>query len=93
MEIGMTRTARTSQGLAGALFDELDKLVNGESTPQMARAKAAVAGTIVAISRLEIDFARFVAQTRTKDGRLPAIQMAGIEYQGDQQQPQSTNVS
>jgi hypothetical protein len=52
---------RTSAGLAAVMFDELDALKAGTSTPQAARAKASIANTIVGISRLEMDFARFVA--------------------------------
>lgn len=61
----MTTTIdRTSRGLASAMFDELDALRNGKSTPQQARAKAAIANTICTISRLEMDFARFVSAER-----------------------------
>ena len=55
---------RTSRGLAREMFDELELLKSGDSTPQMARAKASAANTIIAIARLEMDFARFVPSTR-----------------------------
>jgi len=55
---------RTSAGLAGAMFEELEALRSGSSTPQQARAKASIANTICAISRLEMDYARFVAAER-----------------------------
>jgi hypothetical protein len=53
---------RTSRGLAQAMFEELDLLRNGESTPQQARAKASVANTVCALSRVEMDFSRFVTE-------------------------------
>lgn len=71
---------RTSRGLAGMMFDELDALKEGQSTPQQARAKAAIANTICSISRLEMDYARFVASERADDSSLPALPMgAAIE--------------
>lgn len=59
--------AKTSRGLAQAMFEELELLRAGESTPQQARAKASIANTICTISRLEMDFARFVTTTRADD--------------------------
>ena len=56
---------RDSKGLVKIMFDELEKLDNGESTPQQARSKSAVANTIIAIKRLEMDFARFVTDSRS----------------------------
>lgn len=56
---------RNSRGLANAMFEELELLRKGESTPQQARAKASIANTICTISRLEMDFARFVTSAKT----------------------------
>lgn len=61
------RLEKTSRGLAQAMFEELEMLRNGESTPQQARAKASVANTICTISRLEMDFARFVSVDRAEE--------------------------
>ena len=58
---------KTSRGIAAAMFEELELLRAGKSTPQMARAKSSIANTICAVSRLEMDFARFVSSTRAKD--------------------------
>ena len=58
--------ARNSRGLAQAMFEELDLLRGGKSTPQQARAKASIANTICTISRLEMDFARFVSSARAE---------------------------
>lgn len=70
--------ARTSRGLAAAMFEELELLRNGESTPQQARAKASIANTICVISRLEMDFARFVTAVRAgdEDNGMKALPMA-----------------
>lgn len=71
---------RTSTGLASAMFDELDALTNGKSTPQQARAKAAIANTVVSISRLEMDYARFVSDSRSGVGGscLPSLPMGKL---------------
>ena len=62
----MTEVDKTSRGLANAMFEELELLRSGKSTPQQARAKASIANTICAISRLEMDYARFVAAARAE---------------------------
>lgn len=64
----LVTTETTSRGLTRAMFEELDLLRKGESTPHQARAKASVANAIIAITRLEIDFARYVADSRTEKG-------------------------
>ena len=72
----MSNIVRSSKGLANALFDELDALTKGDSTPQMARSKAAIANTICAVTRLEMDYARFVNQERgTEENALKALPM------------------
>ena len=61
---------RTSRSLSNMMFEELESLNAGKSTPQQARSKAAVANTIIGISRLEMEYARFVALERSdNDGR------------------------
>lgn len=57
---------RTSKGLSNTLFNELEKLRSGESTPQQSRSVAALANTICAVSRLEMDYARFVSLERAE---------------------------
>lgn len=73
----MNEVEKTSRGLAKAMFEELDNLRRGESTPQQARAKASIANTICTISRLEMDFARFVSAARadTDDNGMKALPM------------------
>jgi hypothetical protein len=63
----VTAIEKTSRGLAGAMFEELELLRSGKSNPQQARAKASIANTVCTISRLEMDFARFVAGVKTDE--------------------------
>ncbi|RLA18265.1 MAG: hypothetical protein DRQ62_13915 [Gammaproteobacteria bacterium] len=72
----LTKIEKTSRGLATAMFEELELLRSGESTPQQARSKASIANTICTISRLEMDFARFVTDSRGEDQRMKALPMA-----------------
>lgn len=65
--MGNKDKTRDSRSLANMMFDELDALRDGKSTPQQARAKAAVANTIISVSRLEMDYARFVAEGRSDE--------------------------
>lgn len=69
---------RSSRGLSTALFNEFEALERGESTPQQARAKASIANTIISLSRLEMDFARFVADSRadSETKSLPSLNLA-----------------
>jgi hypothetical protein len=66
---------RTSAGLATAMFEELDSLTEGTSTPQQARAKAAIVNTIISTTRLEMDYARFVADQRGEEGALKPLSL------------------
>lgn len=72
--------SRTSKGLIDTLFDELDQLKAGKSTPQNARAKASIANTICQVTRLEMDYARFVTDSRSIEGQqgLKALPMGSV---------------
>ena len=59
---------RTSKGLIDTLFDELEGLKDGKSTAQHARAVSSVASTICSVSRLEMEYARFVSKPRNVVG-------------------------
>jgi hypothetical protein len=50
---------RTSEGLRDALFEELDMLRKGDSTPQRAGAVSKLATTVIDAARLDIEFVRF----------------------------------
>lgn len=54
-EKGMEKVGRTTQDLAWALFDEMDELRSGGSTPAIANAKATISKAIISIKRLELD--------------------------------------
>ncbi len=70
---------RTSRGLAETMFDELELLMKGDSTPQQARAKAALANTICSITRLEMDHAKYVSQSRSRGkAELPPLEMVPL---------------
>jgi hypothetical protein len=55
---------RTSKGLQDTLFDEIDDMRNGRTTPQSARTVSSLAGAIIQTARLEIDYARFISESR-----------------------------
>ena len=63
---------RTSQGLCDSLFDEIDALRSGDSTPARARAHAALTHQILQSVRLEIDAQRMHAEYGD-DVALPGI--------------------
>jgi hypothetical protein len=65
----------TSRTLTAAMFEELELLREGKSTPQQAAAKAKIAQVACNVARLEMDYARFVAATRSDEGRLKALPM------------------
>lgn len=65
-----SKMERNSKALVESLFEEIDSLKNGTSTYQQARAKAALANTICNVTRLEIDYARFVAAGRADDKNI-----------------------
>ncbi len=54
------KVQRTSLGLRDTLFDEIDALRNGESTPQRAAALSKLAVQIINTVTMEIDFQRHV---------------------------------
>lgn len=56
------KTERTSAGLRDALFDTLDDLRSGKTSPRAAAAVAGLAGQIVNVTRLELHYTRFVGQ-------------------------------
>ncbi len=60
----MEATEKSTKGLQNVLFEELDLLRDGKSTPQNAKAKSTLVNTIVSTKKLEIDMARFVSDAR-----------------------------
>jgi len=68
---------RTSHGLQEHIFQQLDRLEQGKTTPQHARSVAALANTAISLARLEMEYARFVTDQRTDGHSLPALPMGG----------------
>jgi len=56
-----SKITRSTLGLRQAIFDELDKVLAGESTPARANVVIKGASQIIAISNMELDYARFLA--------------------------------
>lgn len=70
-------TTRTSSGLKDALFDELDNLRNGKSTPQHARAVSGLINNVIATTRLEMDYASSLTKHAIPPTRsnLPSVKL------------------
>jgi hypothetical protein len=66
---------RSSHGLQEHIFQQLDRLESGQTTPQHARSVAALANTAVSLARLEMEYARFVTEQRGVNQGLPALPM------------------
>ena len=58
---------RTTQGLAFVLFDEIDALREGKSSPPRANSIAALSKYIVAIKRLELDITKYGKNIQPRD--------------------------
>ncbi len=75
----MAKTERTTDGLRLALFEELDNLRAGKTTPQKASAMARLASTIVMASKLDIEYQRFVSagesQLTAGSPRVPSLKL------------------
>lgn len=61
---------RTSAGLRNSLFDVLDDLRAGRTSPRNAVAYAGVVNQIVGVTKLEMAYQRFIGTTNGKDGAL-----------------------
>jgi len=76
----MAKTSnRTSDSLKDLMWDQMESLLAGETTPQHARAMSSLAGQVCGITRLEMDFSRFVSDARAHGGQLGQIPMGKIE--------------
>lgn len=64
------KVVRTSKGLQDTLFDEIDSLRDGTTTPQSARTVASLASGIVQTAKLEIDHCRFISEQRSGAGQV-----------------------
>jgi len=59
---------RTTGGLRDALFDEIDRLRNGNSNAATARALAMLANTALNSVKVEIEFHKYVSDAASIDG-------------------------
>ena len=70
------KIARSTAGLADLMFEELESLRNGDSTPQHIRAVSSGVNTILQTKKLELDHARFVSIPRSDiRGELSSLPM------------------
>lgn len=58
-----SKTVRSTKGLRDALFDEMDALREGKSTPHIAGAMSKLAVQIINSVRLEIEYQKHIAAT------------------------------
>lgn len=65
-----TATARNSEGLRNTLFEELDMLRAGHSTPLRANAVGKLAAQVIEAARLDLEFMR-AAQSGKKVAPQP----------------------
>lgn len=73
------KIVRTSKGLQDTLFDEIDSLRDGSTTPQSARTVASLASGIIQTARLEMDHARFISEQRGDVDGTKAIALGSPE--------------
>lgn len=67
---------RTFAGIRGALFDEMDRLRNGETDPKTANAIARLGATMVASVKMELEAARILKEGSHQDLTLPLLSSA-----------------
>jgi len=63
---------RTTFGLRDALFDEMDALRRGTSTPQRASAVSKLAVQIINSANMEIEYQKLAAENKQIEGQLLA---------------------
>jgi len=73
-----TVIVRTTEGLRDHLFEELERLRDGKSTPQNAKAVVSLAQQNYQLARLELDAARFSTIQRRSNGN-DVLTLASIE--------------
>ncbi len=68
-----TATSRNSEGLRDTLFEELDMLRAGHSTPLRASAVSKIAAQVIEAARLDLDFMR--AASASKRASIPKVRL------------------
>lgn len=66
---------RTSVGLREALFEELDGIRNGTSTPTKANAVAKLVGEVINTVQLELNVAKFLQRGHKSAPKFAALQL------------------
>lgn len=61
------KTIRTSEGLRDVLFDELDGIRDGSSTPGRAHAVCKLTTELIKTAQLEIEFYKHITRGKDKD--------------------------
>lgn len=67
------KTNKNTHGLREALFEQLDGLRNGTTTPQQAKAVSSIASQIVSVTKLEMEAARFVVGSGQSSDEIKQI--------------------
>ena len=70
----MSKSKNTTATLRTTMFDQLDRLIDGDITPQEATASARLAAQVVSITKLELESARFVSGSG-KAGKLQEMEL------------------
>jgi hypothetical protein len=75
----MVRTVRTAAGLRDALFEELDNLRSGRSTPRQSTAVARVAAEIIKSVHMEIEFHSVMRNLQGKADKIGPLEAGKLE--------------
>ena len=70
----VTPTERTSEGLRDTLFDELDAVRSGDSTPQQSNAVAKLSAQIIKAAELDL---KYQSKMQGKDASAPRPVLLG----------------
>jgi hypothetical protein len=77
--VPMPRVHRSSAGLREALFDEIDRIRNGETDAKKANAVARLAGEVVNTVHLEMEVQRHLASMPKGDEPKPLPRMQPVD--------------
>lgn len=79
LETTASATVRTSAGMRDALFDELEALRGGSSSPARANAISKLCGTVIDTVRMEIEVQKHtVAMTQRPDKKAAKQDLSSI---------------
>jgi len=69
---------RTTKGLQSMLFNTIDKVEDGSTTPQHGRTLCSLATALIATARLEMDHARFVSDARARNQTAGLVTLPAV---------------